>query len=61
MKGLGTNEDMLTRLTIRCREPHLMAAIKDAYSKAHGSTLRKRIEGETGGNYRDLLLAIVGN
>ena len=59
MRGVGTNEEMLTRIAARCREPALMEAVKQAYQAEYGKTLRQRIEGETGGQYRKLLLALV--
>jgi len=60
MKGLGTKNDMLIRLTVRYRDPLAMSVIKDTYIKMYGKTLKKRIEGDTSGNYRKLLYSCIG-
>lgn len=60
MAGMGTRDEMLIRLTVRCREPNLMTSIKHAYQSIYGKSLFKRVEGETSGDYRKLLLAIIG-
>ena len=59
MKGIGTNEKKLTRLVVRYRGP-FMNSIKEAYMRRYGKTLAKRIHGETSGDYRKLLLALIG-
>jgi len=60
MKGIGTRNDKLIRLVIRYREPLQMKKIKEEYYKIYGKTLAKRIEGETSGDYRKLLLTCIG-
>jgi annexin A7/11 len=62
MHGMGTNEDMLNRLVLRVRrDPALLNAVKGAYMQKYGKSLSHRINGETSGDYRKLLMAIVGN
>ena len=61
MHGLGTKEDMLSRLAVRCRDPNLMCSVKEAFAKRYGKTLEHRVKGETGGNYEKLLVAVIGN
>lgn len=60
MSGLGTKDEMLIRLAVRCRDPTLMHAIKQAYQAQYGKSLNSRIAGETSGDYEKLLLAIIG-
>ncbi|KAI9008176.1 hypothetical protein BC832DRAFT_410855 [Gaertneriomyces semiglobifer] len=60
MKGFGTKDDKLVRLTVRHREPAMMHSVKQAYLTMYGKTLYKRVEGETSGDYRKALLAIIG-
>jgi len=59
MKGLGTDDDKLIRLVVRHRHPQVIAPIKEAYIKKYGSSLAKRIKGETSGDYCKLLLACI--
>lgn len=59
MHGMGTNDQMLIRLTVRCREPSLMNAIKTNYAKLYEKQLSLRIKGETSGSFEKLLLSIV--
>ncbi|ORX50716.1 Annexin [Piromyces finnis] len=60
MKGLGTNDDKLIRLTVRYRDPIIIAPIKEAYKTMYGKSLKKRIEGDTSGDYRRLLITCIG-
>ncbi|KAK9685094.1 hypothetical protein K7432_015632 [Basidiobolus ranarum] len=60
MRGFGTREEKLSRLTIRFRHPHTMPHVKQAYQRKYGKSLYNRIHGETSGDYRALLLASVG-
>jgi len=60
MKGLGTKDDKLIRLTVRYRDPAIMGPIKEAYKTMYGKSLKKRIEGDTSGDYRRLLLTCIG-
>ncbi|ORX83030.1 Annexin [Anaeromyces robustus] len=59
MKGIGTDDDMLIRLTVRHRAPNVIGPIKAAYQTKYGKSLAKRIKGETSGNYRKLLLTLI--
>jgi len=60
MKGMGTKNDKLIRLAVRYREPLFMKKVKADYVKLYGKSLAKRIEGETSGDYRKLLLTVIG-
>ncbi|KAI9206891.1 annexin A4 [Polychytrium aggregatum] len=60
MHGLGTNDEKLIRTLVRHREPRLMQAVKHAFSQRYGKSLYGRVEGETSGDYRRVVLAIVG-
>ncbi|RKP10960.1 hypothetical protein THASP1DRAFT_27269 [Thamnocephalis sphaerospora] len=60
MAGLGTNERRLSRVTIRNRGP-FMEHVKLSYLHRYGKTLRRRIEGDTSGDYRKLLLAYIND
>ncbi|KAG3151855.1 hypothetical protein PC128_g22910, partial [Phytophthora cactorum] len=57
MKGLGTDEYGLSAAVVRYHA--MLPQIKTAYKKLYGKELSKRIRGDTSGEYRDLLLAIV--
>ncbi|ETP32853.1 hypothetical protein F442_18533, partial [Phytophthora nicotianae P10297] len=57
MKGLGTDEYGLSAAVVRYHA--MLPQIKSAYKKMYGKELSKRIRGDTSGEYRDLLLAIV--
>ncbi len=59
MKGLGTKENELNHLIVRCREPALVGAIKIAYVDLYEKTLESRIKGEVSGDYEKLLVAIL--
>ncbi|XP_044271345.1 annexin B9-like isoform X2 [Tribolium madens] len=59
MKGLGTNDRDLIRLVItRCEID--MGDIKREYIKNHGESLAAAIKGDTSGDYRRCLLALIG-
>jgi len=60
MKGMGTKDNKLIRLTVRYRDPLIIRPIKDAYKTMYGKSLKKRIEGDTSGDYRKLLLTCIG-
>jgi len=60
MKGLGTKDNKLIRLTVRYRDPVIIAPIKEAYKTMYGKSLKKRIEGDTSGDYRRLLITCIG-
>ena len=56
MKGLGTNEGVLSEI-IGSRTPYELALIKQNYQMNYGESLERAIEGDTSGDYRNLLLA----
>ncbi|KAG7387821.1 hypothetical protein PHYBOEH_008118 [Phytophthora boehmeriae] len=57
MKGMGTDEYALSTVVVRYHA--MLPQIKTAYKKLYGKELSKRIRGDTSGEYRDLLLALV--
>uniref|UniRef100_A0A0L8GXJ7 Annexin n=2 Tax=Octopus bimaculoides TaxID=37653 RepID=A0A0L8GXJ7_OCTBM len=58
-KGLGTNDSNLIRVIVsRCEID--MVQIKEEYFKLYGQTLVDCIKGDTSGDYRKLLLALIG-
>ncbi|OQR92442.1 Annexin (Annexin) Family [Achlya hypogyna] len=57
MKGMGTDEIGLSAAIVRYQ--HILAQVKQAYHAKYGRSLRQRIEGETSGDYRKLLLTIL--
>jgi len=58
MKGLGTDDLTLCRCIVsRCEVD--MVEIKAALLKAHGKSLGHYIKGDTSGDYRRMLLALV--
>lgn len=58
MKGVGTNDDNLIRLILVHSETDL-ARIKDVFHAKYGNSLEDMIKGDTSGDYRRFLLAIV--
>lgn len=59
MKGLGTKDNTLVRVIVSRSEidlPEIKREFKDAYSKS----LYDWVHGDTSGDYRDALLALVG-
>lgn len=59
MKGAGTDEVMLTHAIIGNRDR--LAEIKTAYSAKYGKSLYGAVDGETSGDFKKTLLALVGN
>jgi len=59
MKGMGTDDDKLIRLTVRHRAPYVINPIKEAYQTKYGKSLAKRIKGDTSGDYCKLLLTCI--
>lgn len=60
MKGLGTDDDSLIRLIVsRCEID--LANIKYEYERLYGKTLLSAVKGETSGDYRRALLALIGD
>lgn len=60
IKGLGTNEKDLTRVVVTQAEVNLQR-IKEEYLKRNSIPLEKAITDETSGDYKKVLLALVGN
>ncbi|KAJ8032451.1 Annexin A7 [Holothuria leucospilota] len=59
MKGLGTDDETLKRIVIsRCEVD--MENIKGEYQAAYKETLGKAIAGDTSGDYKKILVALVG-
>ncbi|VUZ52612.1 unnamed protein product [Hymenolepis diminuta] len=58
MKGIGTNDDSLIRLLLAHSENDL-AHIKHVFQEKYGKSLADMIKGDTSGDYRKFLLAIV--
>jgi len=59
MRGMGTDDDKLIRLTVRHRAPNVIEPIKEAYKIKYGKSLGRRIKGDTSGDYCKLLLACI--
>ncbi|CAL8091808.1 unnamed protein product [Calicophoron daubneyi] len=60
MQGLGTRDHDLIRIIVsRCEID--MGYIKDEFFELTGKTLGEWIEDDTSGNYRRILLALIGN
>jgi len=59
MKGVGTDETMLSRVIIGNRD--VMPQIKQAYSAKYNRSLWQAVNGETSGDYKKTLLAVIGN
>lgn len=58
MKGLGTDDDTLIRVIVsRCEID--MVEIKKEFKMQYNQTLEKFVEGDTSGDYRKILLALV--
>ncbi|CAI7592195.1 unnamed protein product [Penicillium crustosum] len=58
MKGFGTDEKALIAVLSQL-DPLQMAAVRDTYSKHLGRDLFKDVKSETGGYFRDGLLAVI--
>ncbi|KAJ5384037.1 Annexin type fungal XIV [Penicillium concentricum] len=58
MKGFGTDEKALIAVLAQL-DPLQMAAVRDTYSKHLGRDLFKDVKSETGGYFRDGLLAVL--
>ncbi|XP_051779429.1 annexin A7-like isoform X1 [Erpetoichthys calabaricus] len=59
MHGMGTDDSTLTRVIVSRSEIDLVQ-IKQMFMQMHNKTLRMMIEGDTSGDYKRLLMAIVG-
>lgn len=60
MKKLGTDETALTRVIVTQAEVH-MERIKEEYVRRNGITLDSTISGDTSGDYKKFLLALLGH
>ncbi|XP_071813657.1 annexin A4-like isoform X2 [Apostichopus japonicus] len=60
MKGAGTDDNTLIRVVVSRSEIDLVE-IKTAFLQMYHKTLYKMIEGDTSGDYKKLLLALVGS
>jgi hypothetical protein len=56
--GAGTDEDTLTEI-IATRAPHKFTQLKAEYQSSYNETLKQAIEGDTSGDYLQLLLALI--
>ncbi|CAO1417287.1 unnamed protein product [Diamesa hyperborea] len=59
MAGLGTNDRALIRL-VATRCEHDMVDIKEAFQRLYGKTLKSFIKGDTSGDYKHALYALIG-
>ncbi|MBN3307080.1 ANXA7 protein, partial [Amia calva] len=59
MKGAGTDDSTLTRIVVSRSEIDLVQ-VKQCFMQMYQKTLYTMIEGDTSGDYKRLLLAIVG-
>lgn len=57
MKGLGTDEDVLTEI-LCSRSNAELAKIREKYTAMYGQSLEKDIKGDTSGNFEDLLVEL---
>ena len=57
--GLGTYEDMLTRVIVSRAEVDL-EQVKEEYRASYGSAVSLDVAGDTPFGYRDMLLALLG-
>ncbi|XP_059802216.1 annexin A7-like [Hypanus sabinus] len=60
MKGLGTSDSTLIRVIVTRSEIDLVQ-IKQAFWEKYQKTLRMMVESDTSGDYKRMLLAIIGN
>lgn len=58
IKGLGTNDDLL-RHVICTRTNGELKAMAEAYTRLYKTTVEKDVTGDTSGDYKELLLAIL--
>ena len=59
MWGFGTHDRDLIRLVVTRSEIDMLD-IKEAYQKKYGESLMSDIEGDTSGDYKNALLALIG-
>ena len=58
MKGLGTNEGVLIEI-IGTRTNEQLRQVKDVFEKEYKNTLENWVKGDTSGNFRNLLIALL--
>lgn len=58
IKGLGTDENALTRVIVTQAEAN-MQRIKEEYYKRNSVSLEEAILGDTSGDYKKLLIALI--
>ena len=58
MKGLGTHEGVLIEI-IGTRTSQQLMEIKDAFQREYNQSLEKWVKGDTSGNFRNLLIALL--
>lgn len=60
MKGLGTKDDLLISRLVRAHWNRIhLESVKNAYRSIYHKELRDRVRGETSGDYRDMLMAML--
>lgn len=59
MKGLGTDENALTRI-ITTRAEVDLKVIEEVYYKRNSEPLDRAIKGDTSGDYEAMLIALLG-
>ncbi|GLD98772.1 hypothetical protein PINS_up007490 [Pythium insidiosum] len=57
MKGIGTDEKGLSAALVRFHP--FLSSIKGEYESKYKTSLKERIKGETSGDFRDLLVAVI--
>mmetsp|Transcript_766 Transcript_766/g.895 ORF Transcript_766/g.895 Transcript_766/m.895 type:complete len:81 (-) Transcript_766:71-313(-) len=55
--GIGTDELLLTCCIIRYQD--VMGHVNFAHEELYGKSIQDRVKDECGGNYKDLLLALI--
>ncbi len=59
MKGAGTKDGLLIRVIVsRCEID--MVQIKEKFASAYNATLASFIKGDTSGDYKRILMALIG-
>ena len=62
MSGLGTKDERLAWRIIRGHwERNRWEAVKAAYQRKYGRSLKSRVKGETTGDFEKILCAVIGN
>ncbi|KAL0062081.1 hypothetical protein AAF712_011081 [Marasmius tenuissimus] len=62
MKGFGTRDSDLLRRIVRLRwDKPRFQAVKNAYHKKYKKSLESRVAGETSGDFKKILLALLSS